>query len=1060
MHVLLALLAVQQPVSPPASPVSDTAHVVIVATTDVHGRVLGWDYVRDAAAPGGLSRAASIVETLRAQYPERVVLVDAGDLIEGNLFAGYFAERDSQRPHPVVDALNAMQYDVATPGNHEFDFGPAVLARATGDATYHYVSANIFKGASDTLAYPSHVVVTRAGVKIGITGLTTPGVMVWDRGQVGRSRVRPIAEAAPVALRRLDLAGVDLKVVLVHSGLNEPSSYDTTGVGAENAALGLASIPLPAPRPDLVIVGHSHKEMRDYVVNGVHFVQPRNFALSLAVVHVSLVKETGEGGTSAYRVVSIRPELISLAGVAEQPRFVRRFAAAHERVRGWAATPLGTAGPGFSARYGRAEDTPLLDFINEVQRRRAGADLSAAADFDLSAGLPEGEVRERDVSGIYPYENTLRAVRISGNQLKAYLEQTARYFRTYQPGAPLINDSVPGFNFDVVSGVTYTIDLTQALGQRIRGLAFRGRAVAPADSFTLALNSYRQSGGGGYTMLQGTRVVYDRGESIRDLLAAELRTRGHLIAQGVFSPSWSVSPAEARAALHQAFVPAVATVSRPDSTLLRVLAINDFHGALEPQVWPWSAGRPVGGAAALKPWLDSLARACFCTSIRLDAGDEMQGTPVSNFNFGRPAIAALNALGIDAAAIGNHEFDWTVDTLRARVAEAHYHFLAANIKGAAGTARPDWAEPFTVIERGGVRVAVIGLALPATPQTTSPRNVQGLAFGDGAQAVRRVLPQARAAGDYVIVVAHVGAFCDGDGSAGPLGPAACHGEIIDLARGLDSGSVDLIVSGHTHSLINTVVNGIPIVQARSSGAGVAVVDFVRVSGAGGARREVRARIDTPFADRIRLDPALVDALRLSQASVSGITDRPVVRFGGELRRTGAEYGLGRLIADAQRNIAKSDVALVNNGGIRADVAAGLATYGDLYRVEPFQNRLIRLAVSGKVLKDALEHALAGDGPDAHVAGITVWYDPGKPAGRRIQKLRLTNGQGVDDGRTYTLAVGDFLAAGGSGYTMLQSAPSGEVGVTDLDALIQYLAVLRQPISAPDDRRFYREGGGR
>src|SRR5438552_10242842 len=617
MYLLLTVLAVQQPAPLLASPVSDTAHVVIVATTDVHGRVLGWDYVRDAAAPGGLSRAATMVETLRAQYPEQVVLVDAGDLIEGNLFAAYFAERDSQRPHPVVDALNAMQYDAATPGNHEFDFGTAVLARATGDATYHYVSANIFKGASDTLVYPPHVVVTRGGVKIGITGFTTPGVMVWDR------------------------------------------------------------------------------------------------------------------------VVSMRPELMPLATVAEQPRFVRRFTAAHERARAWAATPLGTAGPGFSARYGRVEDTPLLDFINEVQRRRAGADLSAAADFDLGAGLPEGEVRERDVTGVYPYENTLRAVRISGSQLRAYLEQSARYFRTYQPGAPLINDSVPGFNFDVVSGVTYTIDLTQAPGQRIRGLAFRGRAVAAADSLTLALNSYRQSGGGGYSMLQGARVVYDRGESIRDLLAAEIRIRARLIAQGVYSPSWSLGPAEARAALRQTFTPSAVVVPRPDSTLLRVLAINDFHGALEPQVWPWSAGRPVGGAAALKPWLDSLARGCFCTTIRLDAGDEMQGTPVSNFNFGRPAIAALNAFGIDAAAIGNHEFDWTVDTLRARMAEAHYRFLAANITDSAGTARPDWAEPFTVIERGGVRVAVIGLALPATPETTSPRNVRGLAFGAGARAVRR-----------------------------------------------------------------------------------------------------------------------------------------------------------------------------------------------------------------------------------------------------------------------------------------------------------------------------------
>src|SRR2546427_4480912 len=739
--------------------------------------------------------------------------------------------------------------------------------------------------------------------------------------------------------------------------------------------------------------------MRDYVVNGVHFVQPRNFALSLAVVHVSLVKEAG-----TYRVVSMRPELMPLATVAEQPRFVRRFTAAHERARAWAATPLGTAGPGFSARYGRVEDTPLLDFINEVQRRRAGADLSAAADFDLGAGLPEGEVRERDVTGVYPYENTLRAVRISGSQLRAYLEQTARYFRTYQPGAPPINDSVPGFNFDVVSGVTYTIDLTQAPGQRIRGLAFRGGAVAAADSFTLALNSYRQSGGGGYTMLQGARVVYDRGESIRDLLADEIRTRRYLTVPGGYAPSWSVAPAEARAALRQAFTPSVAAVARPDSTLLRVLAINDFHGALEPQVWPWSAGRPVGGAAALKPWLDSLARGCFCTTIRLDAGDEMQGTPVSNFNFGRPAIAALNAYGIDAAAIGNHEFDWTVDTLRARMAEAHYRFLAANITDSAGTARPDWAEPFTVIERGGIRVAVIGLALRATPETTAPRNVRGLAFGDGAAAVRRVLPQARAGADYVIVLAHIGAFCEGDGAAAPLQATACHGEIIDLARGLDSGSVDLIVSGHTHSLVNTVVNGIPIVQARSSGAGIAVVDFVRV----GAGRQVRARIETPFSDRVNLDPGLADALRLDRQSIATITERPVARIAIALRRTGGEHGLGRLIADAQRNVAKTDVALVNNGGIRADLAAGLATYGDLFKIEPFQNRLLRVVASGRVLKAALEHAVAGDRPDAHVAGIEVWYDPRQPAGRRIKKVRLSSGSGVDDGGTDTLAARDFL----------------------------------------------------
>src|SRR5881397_172191 len=128
MHLLLALvLANPSPVPHPPSRSSDSAHVVIVATTDVHGRVLGWDYVRDAEAPGGLSRAATILETLRAQYPGQVVLVDAGDLLQGTLLATYYGRELRQRPHPIVDAFNSLQYDAATPGNHDFDFGADLL---------------------------------------------------------------------------------------------------------------------------------------------------------------------------------------------------------------------------------------------------------------------------------------------------------------------------------------------------------------------------------------------------------------------------------------------------------------------------------------------------------------------------------------------------------------------------------------------------------------------------------------------------------------------------------------------------------------------------------------------------------------------------------------------------------------------------------------------------------------------------------------------------------------------------------------------------------------------
>src|SRR3989475_10916459 len=241
MHFPLALfIALQQPsatsaTSPTASRAPDTAHVVIVSTTDVHGRIRGWDYVRDDAAPGGLSRAATLLETLRTRYPDAVVLVDAGDLIEGNAFATYFARQDRRHPHPLIDALNSLQYDAAIPGNHEFNFGLGVLEDAARDASFPYISGNVPRGTGDSLLFAPFTVIRRAGVRIGVTGFTAPGVMVWDRANVaGRARVQRIAAAAPAALRGLEQAGVDFKIVLIHSGLGGTSSYDTAGVGPEN----------------------------------------------------------------------------------------------------------------------------------------------------------------------------------------------------------------------------------------------------------------------------------------------------------------------------------------------------------------------------------------------------------------------------------------------------------------------------------------------------------------------------------------------------------------------------------------------------------------------------------------------------------------------------------------------------------------------------------------------------------------------------------------------------------------------------------------------------------
>jgi len=543
---------------PTQAQVPDTAHVVVVATTDVHGRAMHWDYENDREAPWGLTRAATALDSLRRLYPGSVVLVDAGDLLQGTPFAAYVAAVTRIDPNPVIDALNFLQYDAATPGNHDFDFGLDLFAGAVDAAGFSYVSANVYRLPLDTFALQRTVTLRRGEVSVGITGFTTPGVMLWDRAQLtDRLRVRRIIPEARAALEAL--RGADLSVVLIHSGLDGPSSYDTTGVGPENVAAELARLPV---KPDLVVVGHSHRQIRDTVIAGVHFVQPLPWARSLAVAHVWLVRPGGaagavgaagvRAGAPRYRVVRIRADQVPLANVAPDPQLTRRLQPVHDRVRTWAGAPIAQTEEQWSARYARVEDTPIIDLVNEVQRRVAGAQLSSTAAFNPHAGFGPGFVRLREVAALYPYENTLRAVRIDGATLVRYLEQSVRYFRTFTPGGPVINDSVPGFNYDVVSGVSYVIDLTRPPGSRILQLTYQGRLVQPTDVFTLALNNYRQGGGGGFEMLTRLPVVYDRGENIRDLLVEAVRSAGTLRAAEFFRDSWRIIPPEARERLRRA----------------------------------------------------------------------------------------------------------------------------------------------------------------------------------------------------------------------------------------------------------------------------------------------------------------------------------------------------------------------------------------------------------------------------------------------------------------------------------------------------------------------------
>ena len=1015
--VLLLCAAVA--VAPP-----DTLHLVLVATTDVHGHATEWDYVADRPFPGGLSRAATVIDSLRARYPGRVIVVDAGDLIEGEPFADYYARVAPRDPHPAIEAMNLIGYDVATPGNHEFDYGLPVFERAVAAATFRYVSGNIRVLPEDSLEFPPYAVLRRNGVRVGIAGFTTPGVMVWSRKAVrGRVRVAPIAESAAKVLPALRRES-DVVVAVLHSGMEEASSYDTTGVGPENAAIALARLPV---RPDLVVVGHTHRWMRDSILGGVHFVQPKPYAQTLAVVHLDVVRAGGR-----WRAARIRAESVDLAGVAVSPRLAARQAPLRTAVREWANQSLGESRGPMPAALGRAEPTPIISFIQRVQRARTGAELSSATAFNTSAGFPDGDVRLRDVFALYPYENTLRAVRLSGAQLKAYLEESVRYYTTDSVGRAALDPTVFGYSYDMVSGANYDIDLRLPVGSRIRNLTFKGQPVAPTDSFTMAVNSYRQSGGGGFTMIRDAPVVYDRDENIRDLLVAEVRSRGHLDPGDYAEANWRIIPPEMADQVRRLFGAAArpaASQAPADSILLRVLALGDFRGAVTTR------------AAAVKAAADRAAAECRCPTVRVTTGDAIAGAPTADLVAGRSAVEVLNRFGLDATAIGGRDFTWSLDTLRLRMAQSRFAWLGANIRDSSTGRRPDWAVPYRVVPAGTLRVALVGYVSPSAAPLLHDADVHGVVIHGGAGGLKDALTAAQAERpDVTVVLADGGAGCGG---------ASCPDDAAELARQLQEAKVDVVVAGGDGST-TARVGAIAVVRPRPAAAELGVVDLVRsVVG----RREIRVRLEPVDPDRIPPDSATATLVARARAETDSLGRRVIARMKLPLGRSGeGESPLGDLVADAQRNALRADVSLVRTAAIGGDLPAGPVTWWQLLALHEPPRPLAMLSVTGAALRQVLEQVLAGGVPSAHVSGVVVEYAPDAPAGRRIRRIRFDDGRDLKDGATYRLAVAEPLPERPE-YAMLAARPATPSRLSDLDALVSYLRALPQPVAPPDVIRF-------
>lgn len=502
-----------------------------------------------------------------------------------------------------------------------------------------------------------------------------------------------------------------------------------------------------------------------------------------------------------------------------------------------------------------------------------------------------------------------------------------------------------------------------------------------------------------------------------------------LLLGGACAPSMQTSPAAAPSAVKR----------------LRVVHTNDVHGRILPQPAPSGQTRAAGGAAVLAAHFDSAAARFPGATIFLSAGDDMQGTAISNLSWGRATIAAFNEMGYDAAATGNHEFDWGQDTLRARVRESRFPWLAANVFQAGTGRRAEWVRPWTIIERRGVRIGVVGIALPSTPEMVVPGRVTGLEFRPAVPAINQAVREVRAAGvDFVVVTMHIGAECRVPGTAPEEESRECEGEMIDVARAL-AEPVDLVVGGHTHLRVLAVAGTVPVVEGTPYTSAYSVTDLER---GGGRSRVTHRAVRTPYADEVTPDTAVERVVREWEANVRHLTERAVVTLAQPLANQGRERPLGNLVADAFRRAAGAQASIVNNGSIRRGLPGGPVNYGVLYEMQPFQNAMFRVEVTGAQLRAALENAVSSGRPTAHVSGMTVAYDSAAPQGSRIRSVRLDDGRELGDADRVTLALTEFMAQGGERYTSLAAGRRTATGQVDLNVLIDYLRSLPQPVQPP------------
>jgi len=547
----------------------------IMETTDLHVNVFPYDYYRDAPDDSvGLARTAALVKTARAEA-KNSLLFDNGDIIQGSPLGDYASYRKGMKKgdvHPIVAAMNTLNYDCGTLGNHEFNYGLEFLQNSLGAAKFPVVCANAIRADGETLYKPWLVLDreftdesgARQRLKVGVIGFVPPQIVQWDKAHLdGRVTSIDIVDAATRHVPDLKKAGADIVVALCHSGI---AGGERKG-GEENAALHLAKV----DDIDVVLTGHQHfvfpggKEFNNIegvdaqkgTLHGKPAVMAGFWGSHLGLIDLDLVKEGDAWKVAQFRTearpIYDRVDRKVVAKVESEAGVIAAVQADHDATLKYVREPVGSTAVPIHSYFSLVSDDASVKLVAEAQAWYVADQLKASAFKDLpilSAAAPfkaggrggpnyftdikPGPLAIKDMADIYIYPNTIRVVKVTGAQVREWLERSAGIYNQIDPAKggeqDLINPKFPAYNFDVIAGVQYKIDPTQASrydndgklvapdAHRIKDLTYDGKPVTDNQQFLVVTNNYRAGGGGNFPGNDGTTIVFEAPDLTRDAI--------------------------------------------------------------------------------------------------------------------------------------------------------------------------------------------------------------------------------------------------------------------------------------------------------------------------------------------------------------------------------------------------------------------------------------------------------------------------------------------------------------------------------------------------------------